>query len=361
MANFYSRLSYSFGNEDWTTEHRALQIKPDDTILCVTASGDRPLNLMTANFKEMVAVDANPLQNALFDLKRVALSKLSFPNYMAFMGARQSKQRQKIYEELQDDLDPMAHALLERQIKKIEQGILYQGSVEKILKYLSTTMKIFRGKKIEKLFSFDNIEQQREFVKNHWQTPVWKKTLYFALHPFVTRTFMKDPGLYEHVDSTFHVGKQIDRRLTHYLNKNLAKESTLLSLLLQGSVAHAYFPPYLTESGVAKIKQQVHKARFHTANLVSFLENSNEERFDCFSVSDIASYMDRKQFNRLVEGIFKTAKPNARFCIRQFMTNHQIPPHLAHYFKRDERLDEQLREDDRCFVYSFMTGTIQKP
>jgi S-adenosylmethionine-diacylglycerol 3-amino-3-carboxypropyl transferase len=61
MANFYSRLSYSFGNEDWLTEHKALQIQPTDSVLCVTASGDRPLNLLTKELKALVAVDANPL------------------------------------------------------------------------------------------------------------------------------------------------------------------------------------------------------------------------------------------------------------------------------------------------------------
>lgn len=64
MGLFYSRLSYSIGNEDWKTEQKALQITPEDRILCVTASGDRPLNLLYSNCKEIVSVDANPFKNS---------------------------------------------------------------------------------------------------------------------------------------------------------------------------------------------------------------------------------------------------------------------------------------------------------
>lgn len=361
MANFYSRLSYSFGNEDWNTEHRALRIQPQDCILCVTASGDRPLNLMTTDFKEMVTVDANPLQNALFDLKRVALSKLSFSDYMAFIGVKPSTGRKKTYAKLVEDLDPMANALWELLPKKIEKGVLYEGSVEKLLKVASVVIKTLRGKKIDALFAIDNLEQQKEFVATHWQTPLWKKTFQLALHPLVTRTFFKDPGLYEHIDPTIHVGNQIYERLDHYLNKNLAKESALLSMILTGRVDPRYFPPYLTEKGVAKIKKQVHKARFYTDDLVTFIEKTDRDSFDCFSISDVASYLNRDHFNRLVEGIYNCAKPDARFCMRQFLSNHQIPSHLAPYFKRDTALEQQLKDDDRCFVYSFMAGTIVKP
>jgi S-adenosylmethionine-diacylglycerol 3-amino-3-carboxypropyl transferase len=361
MGNFYSRLSYSFGNEDPNTEHRALRIQPKDRILCVTASGDRPLNLMTVPFKELITVDANPLQNALFDLKRVALSKLSFSDYMAFLGVKHSKDRKKIFKKLSKDLDPIITPCLGSLSKKIENGVLYAGSVEKLLKLASSFINTFRGKKIETLFAMNNLEQQRQFLSNHLQSRIWQIAFNVVLHPFVTRTFFRDPGLYEYVDPNIHVGQHLYTRLFNYLNRNLAKESVLLSLVLKGKVDPSHFPPYLTEKGVAKIKKQVGKSRFYTDNLIQFFDKTERDSFDCFSMSDIASYMNKENFHRLLEGIYKCARPNARFCIRQFLSNHQIPAHLAPYFKRDLSLEHQLKEEDRCFVYSFLTGTIIKP
>ena len=361
MANFYSRLSYSFGNEDWDTEHKALQIRPSDRVLCVTASGDRPLNLLTKELKELVAVDANPLQNALFDLKRVALSHLAYDDYLAFMGATTSQDRMKTYVQIEQKLDPMSSALWELLHKKIARGILYQGSVEKLLKFTSQMIRTCRGsKKVDGLFANKTLKDQQKFLTDHWHTYLWKKTFHLGLHPFLTRNFIKDPGLYEHIDPTIHVGDQLYLRIHNYLNRHLAKESILLSLFFNGKVEPKYFPPYLTKEGIKKIKKQVDKTDFHTADLVSYVSKAQSNSFDCFSVSDVASYMGKEDFNKLAEGIFRCAKPGARFCIRQLMSNHQIPSHLASNFKRNLKLDQQLQEEDRCCVYTFMTGVIEK-
>jgi S-adenosylmethionine-diacylglycerol 3-amino-3-carboxypropyl transferase len=361
MGSFYSRLSYSFGNEDCETEHKALQIRPQDRVLCVTASGDRPLNLLTKELHSLVAVDANPLQNALFDLKRVAISSLSHQDYLTFMGVFPSKERLKIYSQIEKKLDPMSSALWELVPKKIENGILYQGSVEKLLKIVSTIVRLCRGKKkVDQLFSQKNIKEQQKFVAKSWDTFFWKKAFDIFLHPFSNRNLLRDPGLYEHVDPNIHVGKQIYTRIHTYLNRHLAKESILLSLFFNGKVDPQYFPPYLKKEGIQKIKKQIGKTEFHTNDLVSYVSNAPSNSFDCFSVSDVASYIGPKDFIKLVEGIYRCAKPGARYCIRQFMTNHQIPPHLSAHFKRNHALDKKLQEEDRCCIYTFMTGTIEK-
>ncbi|MCH9625116.1 MAG: hypothetical protein S4CHLAM123_02850 [Chlamydiales bacterium] len=361
MGSFYSRLSYSFGNEDWKTEQKALQIQPTDRVVCVTASGDRPLNLLTNELQEIVAVDANPLQNALFDLKRVALSELPHAEYLKFMGVDSSKERGKLYSQIEKGLDPMVSALWGQLPKKIERGVLYEGATEKFLKVVSGAIRLFRGKKIDKLFSIDNLEEQHKFVKKHWHTFMWKKLFQVGLHPLITRTFIKDPGLYEHIDPSMrHIGNHLYSRIDNYLNHSLAKQSVLLSLILTGKVDRNHFPPYLSKEGIEKIKKQIHKTSFHTIDLVSFIEKAEPSSFDCFSISDVASYLNKEHFNRLVEGIFRSAKPGARFCMRQFLSNHQLPAHLAPHFKRNSALEQELQNEDCCFVYRFMTGTIEK-
>ena len=74
MAKFFKRLSYSIGNEDWETEREALSIQADDKVLCITASGDRPLNLLMNECREIVSIDANPVQNYLLELKIMIMS-----------------------------------------------------------------------------------------------------------------------------------------------------------------------------------------------------------------------------------------------------------------------------------------------
>ncbi len=360
MTNFFSRLSYSIGNEDWRTEHKALKIQPDDQVFSITASGDRPLNLLDAELESLITIDANPMQNALFELKKAAIEHLDYEDYLEFMGLRPAKNRLKTYYELQKTLSAPSSIIWEKHKRKIERGVIYQGSVETWLKRLAYLLRPFRGQKIDKLFSFNDLESQREFVKSAWQTPLWKKTFEVALHPTFTKVFFNDPGLYEHVDQKMHIGLHIHDRLNDFLEHSLAKESTLLSMILRGKVDEDHFPPYLNADNYSSIKAQLDKSSFETTGIVPFLEKSSENTFDCFSCSDVASYLEREDYERVIRGIFKAAKPGARFCIRQFLSNYAIPDELTPHFVRDTELEKQLEKEDCCFVYRFMCGTIEK-
>lgn len=360
MANFYSRLSYSFGNEDWETEAKALKVKSGDRVVCVTASGDRPLNLMVNDFNEIIAIDSNPFQNALFDLKKCAMQYLPYPEYLSFMGADPNQDRLNTFRELAKYLDPVSLKIWEKHLKKITNGVLFEGAVEKLLKVASKVLNGIRGKKIQKLFSYDDIEQQRKFLKDEWQTYALQKSFEILLNPYLSRFFIKDPGLYAYIDPKIHVGKYLHDRLHTSLNYTLAKESVLLSLIFRGTVERTSYPPYLSQSGVHVIKPKLDKVSYQTTDINSYLEQAKSSSFDCYSISDVASYLDKNNFSKLIAHIYRTAKKGARFCLRQFLSCHQIPDFHAHAFQRDYALEKQLEKEDRCLVYRFMVGTIVK-
>lgn len=364
MGNFYSRLSYSFGNEDWKTEQKALKIQPDSKVLSVTASGDRPLNLLALELKELITIDTNPMQNALFDLKRAAIKHLEYTDYLTFLGAdpetSPSQERLQIYARLQHELSEMSVALWKNDTQKIIRGVLYEGAVEKLLKKVSFLIRPFRGQKIDELFSFDDLETQKVYLKESWHSYFWKKAFHLSLHPWLTRLFAKDPGLYAYVDKDIHIGNHIYDKLHDSLDRFLAKESILLSLILRGIVDRKQFPPYLSKEGFDQIKKRIDRVQYQTSDMASYLKTVPDNSFDCFSCSDIASYISIKDFNEITHEIARTAKPGARFCIRQFLSNQKIPPHLEKHFRRDTALEAELEQEDRCFVYRFMCGTIAK-
>lgn len=152
MGNFYERLSYSFGNEDWRTEQKALQLTAKDSVLCITASGDRALNLLSSPCASMTAIDANPIQNALLDLKKAALGSLGYDEYVAFLGLRPMQDRMSCYEKLRPSLDPLSDEIWKKNSHKIRKGVVFQGTIEKMAKVSSILALALRRKKIEKLF-----------------------------------------------------------------------------------------------------------------------------------------------------------------------------------------------------------------
>jgi S-adenosylmethionine-diacylglycerol 3-amino-3-carboxypropyl transferase len=174
------------------------------------------------------------------------------------------------------------------------------------------------------------------------------------------RLVLKDPGVFAHLGKTISPGQYICQRFTQSLESGLASENPLISLILRGYVDPKAFPPYLTQEGVNVIKPRLHKLSWETRDVIAFLEDTSSSYFDCFSLSDIASYMEKHKFHRLLRAIHRTAKPGARFSIRQFMSDHSIPDDLVHVFQRNKQLENSLEAEDCCFVYRFMAGTISK-
>lgn len=213
---------------------------------------------------------------------------------------------------------------------------------------------------MQKLFAFHNIEDQRRFIREEWDTKAWKKAFEFSLHPWMTRLFLQDPGLYEYLGQKIKPATYIRERMNASLSRVLARENLLVSLVLLGKVCPEGYPPYLKEQPSEKIKKGLGKICTVDSEIVSCLEQSPANHFDAFSLSDVASFISKEQFGKLLKEMIRTARPNARFCIRQFMSDYFIPKELNAHFQRESTLETQLEEEDRCFVYRFMVGQISK-
>ncbi len=360
MASFFSLLRYSFGNEDWRTEEAALNIQPQDQVLCITASGDRPLNLLARECQKIVCVDANSVQNYLLQLKAAAMHQLDYEDYLAFLGAVPGKHRKQTLQHLLPHMDPQAAQFWKKNEKMVSKGILYQGRVERLTYLLAMLLSLARGKKVKRLFEMDCLEEQKKFVRNEWNSYMWRKVMDFLLNPLVSRLIIKDPGL-ANIGSDIKPGSYIYERIHASLEQDLAKKNPLLSLIMRGKVSHEAFSPYLTEEGTRAIKTRLSALEIRTTDVIQYLESLPGPTFDVFSLSDVASYLSYPNFIRLLKNMIRTAKPGARFCLRQFLSSYEIPPNLQPYFVRDKALERNLEQKDNCFVYRFFVGRIGSP
>ncbi len=361
MTQFYSQLSYSVGNEDWLTEQKALKIGPSDHVFSITASGDRPLNLLMSNCKRVVSVDANPMQTALCELKKAALASLEYDEYLEFLGLSPTNDRMKLLQKLENRMPKAAKRLWQIHSDKIEKGIFYQGNLEKKLQIVAKITHMLASKVIDGLYELESLEEQRTFVEKNWKGAKWQRAFEMVLNPFVRKFLLKDPGLYAYVNIPISPPLYLYKRMESSLHRFPVKENILFSLLFQGRLYEEAFSPHLTKLGAHEIAKRVDRLHCHTADAVAYLEQAEPASFDCFSLSDIASYMTKESFERLSRAIFNCAKDGARFCIREFMSSQRFPEDLAPYFVRDAVLEKELEAEDRCFVYRFMTGTIRKP
>lgn len=358
--DFYKHLNYSFGNEDWRVEEQALRVRKGDRVVCITASGDRPLHLLMTDCAEILSLDMNAIQNSLLDLKLTAIRHLDYESYLAFMGIKPSRHRYQTLKKLVPHLEIQAATYWLNQRRRIEAGVIFQGRVERLTKLSSKVFSLMRYQKIKRLFEFDNIEEQRAYVNRYWDTKTWRLFFEVMGNPRLSRFVLRDPGLNAYVDYTSNPGRYIYDRVLRYLNTHLAKESPLLQFILLGTVTPDAYLPYVTYEGYQKIRSSQTNITYRTVNVIEHLSHLPADSIDCFSLSDIASYMPQSVFEKLLRSVYGAARQDARFCLREFMSKRHIPEELIPHFQRLPELEQKLDIEEKNFVYRFMVGNIAK-
>jgi len=360
MKSFMGTLNYASCNEDWRSEWTSLGIGPDDVVLCITGSGDRPLDLLPKGPKRIVSMDLNPVQNHLLRLKMTALKELAYDEYISFLGLKESGGRIDSYEKIRKKLPEAAREFWDGNRKVLSKGIIYQGRWEHHFKKLALISKILRGGVLKKLFSFDSIEEQAKFVEKKWDRWWWRLTFRLLCSAGFSQTFFGDPGFYEFVSREMSLGEYVFEGMMAYLRTQLARDSFMMSLVFRARLSEYDLPPYLDSEYFKTIRERLDKVEIMTGNIIDHMESVEEGSYDCFSLSDVPSFLDQKGFERLLDAVVRSAAPGGRFCIRLFLSDQKVPERLKGTLLRDPELERRLMRTDRSFAYRFIAGHVAK-
>ena len=356
---FFRTLNYSSVNEDWRTELAALKLREGGNALCVTGSGDRPLNLLAAVPTHLVAIDRNPAQNHLLKLKIAALRRLAFDEFAGFLGLSPAEPRWRlqVLDRLAPSLPADTLAFWTAHDRSIARGVLYQGRFERHFKRIAMLIRCLRPRAIEELFAFTDLEAQCRFIRERWDIPSWRLAYRLILCPLASRMFFRDPAYYAHVG--VRVGDTLFERMQRALQRNLARDNFMISLVLRGKLSPSDLPPYLTPEGGARIRERLRLLDVVDADVVDYLDDAARGTFTHFSLSDVPSYMAEPDFHRLASAVARCATPGARVVIRQFLTRYDLPASLAGCIDRESRLEARLADQDRSIGYEFIVGVVR--
>ncbi|MCP4138436.1 MAG: DUF3419 family protein, partial [bacterium] len=303
------------------------------------------------------AFDANRVQNFLLELKIAAIKELDYEDYIAFLGLVDAEPafRTGIYYRLKIHLSDEAARWFKRNMRKIRKGILYAGRWEQYFSFSAIPMKLWRGRKIRQLFSFNDPGKQKEFVNKRWNTRTWRFFLILSFNKFFFRWIFGDPGFYSQVKGFFSPGRYIHQRLHEYMENHLAVESFMLALIFKGKLfSSAHYPPYLMEKNFELLKERVHRVSIYTQTLDELLDSVHGSFCNKFSLSDVSSFLTTESYGSLFGRLAE--KKDRRFCIRDFLTNRVVPPGCPETIRFFPELQDELALEDRSIGYTFIIG-----
>ena len=92
-----NNLVYNTCWEDPRLDHVALKMTPQDNVLVITSAGCNALDYAIAGPNHVYAVDMNPRQNALLDLKIAGIRHLDYEDFFRLFGYGHHPDARKLY------------------------------------------------------------------------------------------------------------------------------------------------------------------------------------------------------------------------------------------------------------------------
>jgi S-adenosylmethionine-diacylglycerol 3-amino-3-carboxypropyl transferase len=354
-------IVFSACNEDSLSEIKAFGSVEGKRLLCVTAGGGRVLNLIAGKPAEVCAVDLNPAQNALLELKIAGMRELDHAAYLEFLGARPSSTRLATYERLRRRLSPGAQSFFDARGPVVSGGVLMQGKLEQFLSRLAKLMRLAHPFGVSRLFAFDDLAEQRRFLER-WDMLLWRAIAKNVARRWVMQVFSGDPGFYRYVPEEIALHRAIYDRVYGYFWNHLARENPLMQIVFFGRyVYEPALPIYLNAASYERTKAALEHVHIETvtATVHDALDYGASKAFDAFSISDISSYLDDAAHHHLFERVVQAARPGAILCSRSNIHHRPLAAEHAQRIRRDPALEQGLAIDDHSCVHEFLVGTIE--
>jgi len=356
--SFCRKVNYSSCNEDGLSEIKALRIGENDRVLCITGSGARTLDLLTAKPAEIISLDFNPCQNYLLELKMRTLAALSYEDYIEFLGLSPCGRRVDIFKELRDGLSQEARNYWDGNLRLVQKGVLYQGGWEKYFKKQAILFGLVRSDLLEALFAEGGLGRQARLWDEVWDSREWRLFLRLVSQRAVWKYVFRDPGFFRYVPEDFSIYRYLQGRFEHAFKSVSLPDSPFASLLFFGRFRGA-LPPHLQKESYETLRENLHRVRIVTGSLGDFLENGGPNSLDKYSLSDFSSYTDEKEYARIWRGILKTAAPQARVCERQFLVKRALPSGVQPHVLRENDLEGELEYMDSSLFFSFLVAQVR--
>lgn len=369
-----NNLVYNTCWEDPRLDREALQFGPDDNVLVITSAGCNALDYALAGPNQVNAVDMNPRQNALLDLKMSGIRNLEFEDFFAMFGQGHLPGVKKIYEQkLRAELPTWSADFWDKKIKWFDnrRKTFYfrgtSGTVARLVKIY--TDKVIRVRPhLDSLLNADSVDEQKTIYETHLKKKFWSGLIKFTMNRDTTMSMLGVPKAQRKQIETQYKGglvRFIQDCMESVFVELPMKDNYFWRVYMNGSYSRDCCPEYLKPDNFQALKNGlVDRITTHTDSVQGFLEKY-DGKISRYILLDHMDWLS-DQFFPLLESewqaIVDRAAPGARIIWRSgglrtdFIDEvkinrdgeiQKISPMLSY----DEPLAHRLHEKDRVHTY----------
>ncbi len=337
----YSRsLVYNACWEDPAVDRKALNIGPEDRLLVITSAGCNVLDYALTGPARIHAVDANPRQTALLELKLAGIRNLAYDDFFALFGQGRHPRFHLLYrEKLRGELSTFSRRYWDR------HGVWFNppdprdtfyhyglsGRVARAFRaYLRVRPRLRTG--LQELLTARSLPEQRAIWDGMVAPHLWSRPVNWALSRQLTMSLLGVPHPQRKEVQRQHAGGVAGfvREAIEYVACRLPLWTNYFwTLYLQGVYAPGNCPEYLKPANFAALKAGLaDRVALHTCTVTEFLHRT-EERISRFVLLDHMDWMSSYHPQALTEewnAILDRATGGARVIFR---SAHAAPAYLS--------------------------------
>lgn len=342
------RLMFAQSWEDPECDRAALAVQPGDHVLAITSGGDNVLDFLRDDPTSIVAIDINPAQAFLFELKRAAFRQLDHAGLLNLLGVTRTEGAGELYRSIKGELSSAARAFFDARERWFDDGLLTQGGFERYFALLRRIIRVAVGRAtIEGLFRLDP-SGQAEFYRREWDGWRWRALLRIGCSKALLGNRLDPAWFADSQASDF--GGHFLALAEHVLVTLPAKQNYFLAQILLGKYLDQARPAYLQPENFATIRDRIDRVELKVAGIEDGLRSLPDRSIDAFALSNVFEYSPPAIFADSKHEIVRVARPGARLAHRNLLAPRRLADDSR--FSVDADLSETLHAADRGFIYS---------
>jgi len=322
-----NNLVYNTCWEDPQLDKVALELTPEDNLLVITSAGCNALSYVLTGLNHVYAVDMNPRQNALLELKIAGIRNLDFETFFQMFGNGHLVGAKGLYHsKLRAGLSPRAQCYWDKRIKKFfdkRKSFFFCGTSGAFAKFINNYIDHykFRGY-VYDLLSAKTVEEQHDLWFNKIKTKLWTKFIRFVVRRDTTMSLLGVPrAQLRQIETQYEGGleKFVENCLDAVLGTLPIQDNYFWRVYATGSYTRTCCPEYLEEKNFDALKGGlVDRISIHSDTVEGFLRK-NDVKISRFVLLDHMDWLSCHLYDGLVsewDAILKRADTQTRILWR---------------------------------------------
>ncbi|MEC9094234.1 MAG: BtaA family protein [Planctomycetota bacterium] len=299
-----NNLVYNTCWEDPRLDRVALELGPEDDVLVITSAGCNALDYAITGPNHVYAVDMNPRQNALLELKISAIKNLDYEDFFKMFGQGHYPGIQEVYrDKLRDGICDWSQKFWDKKINFFDsrRSFYFRGTSGAFARMVNLYIdRVIKSREaVGELLDAGSLEEQDEIWNKQLKKKFWKGLIKFAMGRDATLSMLGVPKAQRRqIDKQYNGGivKFVEDCLDNVFTKIPVHDNYFWRVYLTGCYTQDCSPEYLKPDNFETLKAGLaDRITCHTDSVQGFLEK-HDGRISRFVLLDHMDWLSDKFF-----------------------------------------------------------------